>query len=347
MKKIIFMLLCIAGAMASNAQDLGQILAGSKPDANKYLQSYLEPFGKGEILNMGRGWFNTARVHKKLGFDITVSAQLAIVPDSKQNFTFRNSDYATFALKNAATTSATVPTFIGDAAQQTLSVNTTVDGKNVSYEFSSPKGIGKEFKDNLKFVAVPLPVAQLGVGIFKNTELKLRYFPKTSFSGTEVGVFGIAVQNEIGNYIPVFKRLPFLHLSALAGYNTVGVDYDLTGKGTPGANQKASLRINAITFQAIGSVKLAFLEIYTALGYTSGKANTDLKGSYEITYTDKATNTPYKTTVVDPIALSYNNSGFSNTWGARVNFFFLKLFADYTFAPTYNGAGVGLAFSFR
>lgn len=346
MRKIIFILLCIAGANASNAQDIGQILAGSKPDANKYLSSYLEPFGKGEILNMGRGWFNTARVHKKLGFDITVSAQLAIVPDAKQNFTFNNADYGTFKLKSGAS-SATIPTFIGDAAQQVLSVNTNVNGKDVSYEFSTPKGIGKEFKDNVGMVAVPLPVAQLGVGIFKNTELKLRYFPKTSFSGTEVGVFGLAVQNEIGNYIPVFKRLPFLHLSALAGYNTVDVKYDLTGKGMPGSNQNASLKINAFTLQAIGSVKLALLEIYTAVGYTTGKANTNMNGSYIINYTDKATGSTVTTTVTDPIALSYNNSGITNTWGARLNFFFLKVFADYTFAPTYNSAGVGLAFSFR
>ncbi len=346
MKKIIFILLCIAGANASNAQDIGQILAGSKPDANKYLSSYLEPFGKGEIMNMGRGWFNTARVHKKLGFDLTISAQLAIVPSSSQNFTFNNADYASFKLKSGAA-SATIPTFIGDAAQQTLSVNTTVDGKNVSYEFATPKGIGKDFKDNVGFVAVPLPVAQLGVGIFKNTELKVRYFPKTSFSGTQVGVFGLAVQNEIGNYIPVFKRLPFLHLSALAGYNTVNVDYDLTGKGTAGSNQHAVLKINAFTLQAIGSVKLAFLEIYTSLGYTTGKSNANLNGSYIINYTDKATGLAYSTTVVDPIALSYNQSGVTNTWGARVNVFFLKFFADYTFAPTYNGAGAGLAFSFR
>jgi len=345
MKKIIFILVCIAGATASNAQDIGQILAGSKPDANKYLQNYLEPFGKGEILNMGRGWFNTARVHKRLGFDVTISAQLALIPDSKQNFAFNNSDYATFKLKTG--TSATIPTFIGDAGQQALTVNTTVDGKSVSYEFNTPSGIGKDFKNSVGFVAVPLPVAQLGVGIFKNTELKLRYFPKTSFSGTQVGVFGLAVQNEIGNYIPVFKRLPFLHLSALAGYNTVNVDYDLTGKGTPGANQKAQLRINAFTLQAIGSVKLAFFEVYTSLGYTTGKAHTDLKGSYVITYKDNTSGGTYSTTVVDPIALSYDNSGISNTWGARINLFFLKIFADYTFAPTYNGAGAGIAFSFR
>jgi hypothetical protein len=51
------------------AQDIGQRLV-LLVDANKYLNAYLEPLGKeGEILNMGRGWFNSAKVHKRLGFD--------------------------------------------------------------------------------------------------------------------------------------------------------------------------------------------------------------------------------------------------------------------------------------
>ncbi len=341
MKKIIslftVLLLTFTGI---KAQDIGQVISGSTADANKYLQSYLEPFGKGEILNMGRGWFTTAKTHKKLGFDITVNAQVAIIPDTKQFFTFNNSDYSTFKLKSGAA-SATVPTFAGDKTSQTISVNTTVDGKNVSYEFNTPQGIGADMKKAVGFVAVPLPVAQFGIGLFNNTDLKLRYFPQTNFGDVGVGVFGLAVQHEFS-----LKKIPLLHVSALAGYNSTNVVYDLKNSNIAGSNQKAELKLSAFTLSGIASVKLLFFEAYTALGYTTGNADANLKGSYIINYTDKGTGFTYSKTIVDPVALKFSNSGISNTWGLRMNVAFFKLFADYTFA-NYNGAGAGLAFSFR
>lgn len=348
MKKIIFILLAqfLITSVSVNAQDMGQIISGSTADANKYLGSYLEPFGKGEILNMGRGWFNSARVHKTLGIDVTVSAQMAIVPNDKLNFLFKNADYSTFSLTNTGISSASVPTFVGDKTQQSLSVNTTVNGKNVSYQFNTPTGIGADMKNAIGTVAVPLPVAQVGIGLIKHTDLKLRYFPKTNFSGTEVGVFGLALQHEFSDYLPFIKKAPFLHLSALVGYNSVNTSYDLTGKGMEGSNQKAEIKLSALTVQGIASVKLAMFEVYTALGYTSGKADVNLKGNYTVNYTDKGTGLTFKNTVTDPVALGYTNNGVSNTWGLRVNLLFLKIFADYTFA-NYNGAGAGVAFSFR
>lgn len=348
MKKNILLLsgLILASALGVKAQDMGQVISGSSADANKYLNAYLEPFGKGEILNMGRGWFNSARVHKKLGLDVTVSAQMAIVPNDKLNFLFRNSDYSTFKLTNSAISSASVPTFVGDKTFQSISVNTNVNGKDVSYQFNTPTGVGDDMKKAIGAVAVPLPVAQVGLGLFKHTDLKIRYFPTTNFSGTSVGVFGVAVQHEFSNYLPFIKKVPFLHLSGLVGYNSVSTSYDLTGKGMEGTNQKAEIKLSAVTLQGIASVKLALFEIYTSLGYTTGKADANLKGSYVVSYTDKSTGLTYKNTVTDPVALNYTNGGISNTWGLRVNLLFLKIFADYTFA-NYNGAGAGIAFSFR
>lgn len=348
MKKIIFLTIGIftLTTISLKAQDIGQIVAGSTADANKYLNSYLEPFGKGEILNMGRGWFSSAKVHKTLGFDVSVNAQFAIVPKDKLNFVFNNADYSTFKLKSGAN-SATVQTFVGDKTFQTITVNTTVNGKNVNYDFNTPTGVGDDMKKAIGIVAVPLPIAQVSVGLIKNTELKLRYFPKTNFSGTEVGVFGLAVQHEFGNYLPFLKKVPFLHLSGLLGYNSMTTTYDLTGKGVSGSNQRAELKLSAVTLQGIASVKLAFFEVYTALGYTSGNADANLKGSYTFTYKDNTNPLiTYSSTVVDPVALTFKNSGISNTWGLRMNVLFLKIFADYTFA-NYNGAGAGVAFSFR
>jgi hypothetical protein len=346
MKKIILLsnVLLIA-AVCAKAQDIGQIISGSTADANKYLNYYLEPFGKGEIMNMGRGWFSSAKTHKRLGFDITVNAQVAIIPDAKQSFLFNTAEYSTFKLKSGAS-SATVPTFAGNNSFQTLSVNTTVNGKNVSYEFNTPTGVGADIKNAVGFVAVPLPVAQVGIGLFKNTDLKVRYFPKTNFGDVGVGVFGLAVQHEFG--LPVVGKVPIFHFSALAGYNSVNVQYNLKNSTISGTNQRAEINLSGFTVQGIASLKLLIFELYAALGYTTGTADASLKGTYTINYKDNSTTpaTTFSNTVTDPIALSYKNSGITNTYGLRMNLFLFKIFADYTFA-NYNGAGAGIIFSFR
>ncbi len=347
MRKILIALttILLISATTVRSQDIGQIISGSAADAGKYFKLYFEPFGQGEIINLGRGWFNTARVHKPLGFDLTVNLQMALVPDSKQNFVFNNSDFSTFKLPGGTTT-ANLPTFMGNKVFQNLSVSTTVNGRNVSYQFQSPTGVGEDIKKAITVSAVPLPIAQIGLGIFKNTELKLRYLPATDLGGTKIGVFGMAVQNEFSNYLPFIKKVPFLSLSALAGFNTVKTTYDLTGKGMAGINQRAELKISTFTLQGIASVKLAMFEAFTAVGYTNGTCDAGLLGTYTVNYTDQSNGQQFNSSVTDPVSINYKNSGLSNTWGLRLNLSILKVFADYTFA-NYNTVGAGVALSFR
>lgn len=353
MKKITILLLIISGSVVVKAQDFGQIIAGSLPDANKYAGAYLKPFGEGEIYNLSRGWYSTARAHKFLGFDISVNVQAAIVPTANQSFTFNNSDYSTFKLHGGAS-SASLPTFVGSGTStQQIDVTNTVNGQQVTTSFTAPTGIGDDFKKNISFVpvSVPLPVAQIGIGLFKHTDLKVRYFPKTSFSNVEIGVFGIAVQHEFSKYLPFIKKVPFLHLSALAGYSRIDANYKPKfdqNSSVQSTNAVAGYNISAFTLQGIASVKFSLLEIYTSVGYSTGKSDINLNGDYTITY-----NTGYpppndKVTAhqKDPVALSYTAGGITNTWGIRLNLTILKVYADYTFAK-YNGVGVGIALALR
>lgn len=352
MKKVILAIFIIVISLTAKSQDFGQILAGSLPDANRYATEYMRPFAEGEIYNLSRGWYSTARAHKFLGFDISINGQFAIVPPGKENFTFNNADYTSFKL-NGGASSATLPTIMGGTTTQVINVNTTVNGQPVSTSFTAPKGIGEDLKKNISFVppAAPLPVVQIGLGLIKNTDIKLRYFPKTSFSDMEIGVFGLAIQHEFSNYLPFIKKVPFLHLSALAAYSSIDASYKPSfGVSSPvqSPNAIAGYKISAFTLQGIASVKFSLLELYTSLGYSKGSSDISLTGNYTVTYNtglpipnDKAT-----AQLKDPIALNYKAGGLSNTWGIRLNILILKVYADYTFA-TYNSAGAGIAFAFR
>lgn len=345
MKKIIFSTLMLASIVAVKAQDFDVILAGSKADANKYLENYLRPFGEGQIYNMARGWSSTAKAHKFLGLDISVNVQAALIPENLQTFNFKNSDYSSFSLAGGAT-STNLPTFLGGKTTQNINVTTTVNGQSARTSFLAPEGIGQGMKDAVGVVAVPLPVAQVGIGFIKNTDIKVRYFPQTSFDGVKVGVFGVGLQHEF-SYLPFLKKAPFLRLAGLLAYNKVSSEYDLSNGGLAGSNQRTSIDISALTIQGMASLKFLIFEIYTSAGFIAGSSNMGVKGNYTVTYTGPPpTNLPVSSTITDPVDLNYKQSGFTNTWGLRLNLAFLKVYADYTFAK-YNGAGAGIALSIR
>jgi hypothetical protein len=353
MKKIIFILSFMGVSFYSNAQDVGQIIAGSLPDANRYATEYFRPFAEGEIHNLSRGWYSTARTHKFLGFDISINGQFAIIPKEKENFTFNNADYSSMKLSGAAS-SAPLPTLMGGSTTQVINVNSTVNGQPVSTSFTAPKGIGEDLKKNLSFlpVSTPLPVVQIGLGLIKHTDLKLRYFPKSGAGGnTEIGVFGLAIQHEFSDYLPFIKKVPFLHLSALAAYSKIDANFKPTfdaGSSVQSSNSVAGYNISSFTVQGIASVKFSLLELYTAVGYASGTSKIKLAGDYIITYNTglPAPNDKATTTQKDPISLDYKGSGLTNTWGIRLNITVLKVYADYTFAK-YNTVGLGIALAIR
>jgi hypothetical protein len=304
------------------SQDIGQILAGSSQDINKYADAFLQPAGVGEIYNISKGWFSTARVHKPLGFDISVKGEIAILPNGSDNFTFNNSDYSTFKLAGSAT-SASLPTIIGGNTSQVINVSTTVNGQPATTSFNAPNGLigNSNNSQSSSPLVVPLPIVQLSVGIFKHTELKIRYFPKTTFNKFDLSIFGVALQHEFTNYLPFARRIPFLHFSALSGYNNI---------------------LGAFTLQGIASVKFSLLELYAAIGYSTGNSTMNVNGDYTVSYNSGTVTT----TKSNPVSLSYSAAGLSNTWGIRLNLTILKVYADYTFAK-YNGIGAGIALGIR
>ncbi len=350
MKQLVLVLTLSSLFLIGRAQDFGQIISGSIKDANTYANEYLRPFGESEIYNQSRGWYSTARAHKRFGFDISASVQFAAIPAAKESFVFNNADYTTFKLNSG--TSAALPTLMGGNTSTQINVSTTANGQNVTARFTAPKGIGDEFKKNISFVplATPLPVLQAGLGLGKHTDLKVRYFPKTSFSDVEIGVFGLAVQHEFSDYLPFIKKVPFLHLAGVAGYTSTTANYKPvfgSSSAVQSSNASANYKISAFTLQGIASVKFSLLEVYTAVGFSSGKSTIDMAGDYTITY-DRTPPATGKETVkqTDPVSLSFTGGGISNTWGVRLNLFILKVYADYTFA-NYNGLGIGAAIAFR
>ncbi len=340
MKKIFITFVFATLTYASQAQDLdlGSFLEGGVEDGNKLMQSYLEPVFVGFGYAMNAGWYNTGKPHKVAGFDLTINVNAAQVPTSAQYFTINPSDYNNLTTAPAERGQTQYPTILGpnlragDIPYLVFNENTADEYDDI--KISAPTGLGME--EVIGFNAVPAPAVQVGIGLIKNTELKIRLVPEQTFGdpGQEFStkLFGLGVMHDVKQWIPGIKNLPF-DLSGFFAFskmtNRMNLDSNLP-------DNVGEFDVSGTTFQAIVSKKLAILTLYGAVGYSSSNVKFNMKGEY-------ATETA---TFTDPISLEYSNGGFRANIGARIKLLIFTFHAAYAVAE-YNTVNAGFGISIR
>lgn len=343
MKKTILLIAIITSVFTAKAQDFEGLLSGGEEHAGKLISSYLQPVFEGTIYNLNNGWYRTAKTHKKLGFDITISASAAEVPTAKQSFLFNSSDYISgdsrVVLKSGAQT-ATLPTAFGDKTNEELKL---VKNNGIETSFDAIDGLlaDEEYSDR-----APLAMAQIGIGLFKKTDLTLRFVPEVEGKDYNVKLFGIGLKHNILQYFPIVKRLPYLDVSVFGGYTKLESNYFPTGDNLENVN--INLEVQSYTAQVLGSIDLKIINFYAGLGYTAGKSSLSYSGQFTLENDNTIPGTPNDNLVNlnDIDASKFDVNSFKTTLGASVNLFFLKIFADYSIQE-YNSITAGLALSFR
>lgn len=207
------------------------------------------------------------------------------------------------------------------------------DGSMSQTEITLPQGIG-----STGVSAIPSAYLQASVGLLKGTEVKLRFLPKIKIEGVETNFYGGAIQHEVTSWIPGGKVFP-LHISALIGYTEFKGSYALESNTiVEGNNQKVETQIDSWLFTAIVSTKFPIINFYGGLGYVSGSAYTDLKGTYLI-----KEGVISSQTITDPFRLSNDVSGIKATLGTALTLGFFGIHAGYSFQK-FNNVNVGLNF---
>ena len=174
MKKITLILLFIL-SFSVKSQELEMLLLANA-DANLLLKNYMTPVMEGMSYSINDGWYHTAKTHKKLGFDITINANAAIVPKSSRTFQFNESDYQYLTLESG---DSKIQAVMGGTNNSKIGVRIPEANNFKVAEFDMPDGIGGDFPLN----AVPSPMIQASLGIPFDTDISIRYLPKVNTDG--------------------------------------------------------------------------------------------------------------------------------------------------------------------
>jgi hypothetical protein len=335
MKNSILIFICIfTFIFNTKAQDgfEGYLLADSN-DRTKLIEAYISPAMKGLVRGMNNGWYHTAKVHKTLGFDISIGLNASLVPEEDEMFNLSGLT----SINNLNGGNITAATVAGSENVTPLTtVNITEGGINYTTTFNAPGGV----KESLPLSAVPTPAVQLSLGLPSKFEISLRLVPEVGSDNVKGSLIGVGLKKEITDWFGPIGKTP-LHVSLLAAYTTMNVDYDIENNETVTIqNGAAEFKLNSYTVQAIASLNFPIINIYGGIGYGSGESTLKMLGDYTLKYGIQSR------TISDPINSKFNADGMRTTIGTRLSLGFFKIFGSYTLQE-YNTANLGIAFSFR
>lgn len=326
--------------LAQSEDDIVDFLNAGKSDGQKLMNAYLNPMIEGLSYSFNGGWYHTAKAHNTLGFDLGVSLNAVWIPKSKNYFTPDDLNLEVTELTDSEI-SGKAPTIIGPKDPTTYGVDLDSDGNYDDVSFNGPEGL--DFKKNIKVSGVLAPTAQLGIGIYKNTDLKIRWMPEVDAGSSKVKLLGFGVLHDVKQHIPGIKTLP-IDLAMLVAFTNIKGSTDLTGGSIdrPVGDtqpQVMNYNMNAWLIQALISKKIAVVTFYGGIGYNAIKTTTDLRGNYVIPGGPSQG-------LKDPISFNFKNKSLKVTAGVRFKFGPIYLNGDYSIQE-YNTLSVGLGVAVR
>lgn len=337
MRKCVSFLALFFIAITVNSQDnLEDLLAAGINDAKQFSTDYLAPATEGMAYSINNGWFNHAKGHKQFGFEIGLIANTSFINNDKKSFEMHVNDYENIRFPDNSI-SKTVATALGHNDPD-ITVIVTYDDPifgNQETEITLPTGIGSTGVN-----IIPAAFLQAAFSPFSGTQIKARYFPKIETDDVKAGLYGFGIQQEFTAWLPKDKLFP-IAISGLIAFTHLDGSYDFTDSNiVEGSSQQVDTNINTLLFELIASTNFKVLNAYGAVGYLSGKSETDLLGTYVVT-----DGLLYSEEIIDPFSVEDKINGMRATLGANVKLGFFSLNVDYTFAE-FNSATLGLNFSF-
>lgn len=324
-------------AVPSLAQDrLEDLIAAGIEDAQRFATDYVSPGTEGMIHNVANGWIQSAEVKKPLRFDISLVANIILVKKEQQSFTLNTADYNNLKFRDGSTVKE-VATAFGENNPEIMVYSEVRNGDDFTeVEFELPQGLA-----SVNMNILPAAFLQARVGLFKGTELKLRYFPKIDQEDVKVGLYGVGLQHEFTSWLPAEKLFP-VAISGIVAYTNVGASYDFTNYNiVTGTDQRFDLTVNSWLFQVQASTKLPLINFYGGIGYVSGNSEFNVLGVYKVVAgipgeedTDEFQN---------PFSVESKVSDMRGTLGVNLRLGFFGMHVDYTLAQ-YNNASVGMHF---
>ncbi|HRJ30297.1 MAG TPA: hypothetical protein PLV21_02805 [Cyclobacteriaceae bacterium] len=346
MKILILLPVTLFLTSALSAQEkLARYFPAGQANAEILIDHFIRPLGEDICVLPNNGWYTTAKTHKQWGFDLSVTVNSVFVSNENKTFDFPTGING-LNFDGTDKGGSKIPTVYGTEGENPAFTFTS--GPNSGLSFRGPDGFepGKEYI----FDAQALYTIQAGIGLFKNTDLRLRFTPKTKISTVEVGNWGFGLMHDLRQH---FKVIPegVIDLSLFLGYTQVNGTVDLSGTYS-GTGQEAVVSAIGFTGQVLVGKTFKVISFYGAIGFDSGTTSIDINGTYTVDsyidlFGDPAPLNQPVTLNTNPFSYEYSKNGMRFTAGTRLKFGPVILNGDYSFVGDKRVLTLGFGFTVK
>jgi len=235
-------------------------------------QRFVSPAADASVYQSTASWYSTAKGLDLFEIDASIHFNVLPIGGKQKTYDVSNSDFSNLVIRGA--NSAEVPTALGDDTE--VFYDFTIDGE--TFEMQAFEGV----KENI----IIHPFLQASVGLWKETDLTVRYSPKIKFDRSDYTILGGAIKHNISQYFRTEGK-EGIELAVLASYSRFDLnlgfdDFELksTDDTTPplAVFNGLTIEAQALLVQAIVSRRFEAFEIQGALGYTSSQVDYFIKG---------------------------------------------------------------------
>lgn len=268
---IICCFLAFAKAEFSKSQnDLGNVLT----DMLLITDRYVQPAAEASVMQSSAGWYHTAQSLDKFKVTVALHGNVLVFPENKKTFSVNNSELTNLRIRGGESTN--IPTTLG--GEQRTFFDFTLEGDD--YEFQAFEGVDTGF--------LAYPFLQVGVGLWQETELVIRYSPSIKIDKSNYAIYGIGVKHNLSQYFFKEKRpldIAFLTSYSLFDLNLFFDSYELrsSGNAQPLAVIDGSLvDAHAVLFQVVASKDYKKWTFNTGVAYNRSWIDYKLVGDDDI-----------------------------------------------------------------
>ncbi|PZD77593.1 DUF6588 family protein [Mesonia sp. K7] len=270
MKKLLFTLVLIS-TFAQAQNELTTFIEETYADAQKFGKAYIDPAVIGVMYNVNSGWYHSAKAKDFLEFDIAITGNVTLIKRDRATFNMNVNDYNNIRFSDGSTQKQ-VATIFGINNPDVV-VLLDYDGETT--EIQLPQGIEDESVNN-----APNMMLQGSVGVFKATELKLRFSPKIKFDNVTKELYGFGLQHEVTRWFDT-ENFP-LDVSALIGFTNVKGFYEAGISDESQLEQGLDIDMQTWNFAAITSTKWEKFNLYGGVSYLTATSENKFRGLYDV-----------------------------------------------------------------
>ncbi len=255
----------------------------SSPDLNAFItdmvfmsKQYVSPAGTASAYQSSGAWYTSATSVGKFNVDFSLHINALFIPKNQKSFTIKNSDFNSLVIQDQSLQQAQIPTALG--GDTNVFFDFFIDDNQ--YELQAFEGV--------KMNVLAHPYLQATVGLWKETDVTVRYSPRITIDASNYEIFGIALKHTLSQYFRGDKKNP-IEVALLVSYSKFDLNLffdsvNIKPVGSPSNTEPLTTLDGVIIdadswlYQAIASKKTGNFEINASLGVTQNKFNYLLSG---------------------------------------------------------------------